>query len=349
MIVPARPTDGRRQRAIAFIATAVFLGTIYAGLRAMPVPAFGGSNALIRRLDPLFVERYSAPPEPEPETPADADPGPEPGPVATSQEVTSAIDELTRRFREGGGGDVAAGGSGRGDAAADAGGGISSELGSDRFSDLFGGGAVDPLPGAAPRVRTPPAGGTGGGGIEMGAAVRRSGPTTTVTAESDDIGISTAAPTGRSAVDDAATDVEIKEYEAENFNATEVGALSAWMRANPTELPAAVKVHLNYLPAFLTAVVPVVSGDRQFDLFLMYNESLRELHILMVEGDRSVYLIDRGFQAQSRSLREGIVRRMNGEIMTVDSQQRAASSGQAQAFYNIFLSWWEVARADVRR
>ena len=75
----------------------------------------------------------------------------------------------------------------------------------------------------------------------------------------------------------------------------------------------------------------------------MYNESLRELHIVLVEGDRSVYLIDRGFQAQSRSLREGTVRRIEGEIMTVDSQRRAASDDRAQEFYNIFLSWWETA------
>ncbi len=81
----------------------------------------------------------------------------------------------------------------------------------------------------------------------------------------------------------------------------------------------------------------------------MFNESLRELHIVLVEGDRSVYLIDRGFQEQSRSLREGTVRRFEGEILAVDSRTGAASSDRAREFYNVFLSWWEVAKQDVSR
>jgi hypothetical protein len=32
----------------------------------------------------------------------------------------------------------------------------------------------------------------------------------------------------------------------------------------------------------------------------------------------------------------------------VDSRSGAASSDRARDFYNVFLSWWEVAKVDVR-
>ena len=72
------------------------------------------------------------------------------------------------------------------------------------------------------------------------------------------------------------------------------------MRSNPAPLPVGVRVHMNYESTFLTSVVPFDSNGARWELFLMYNEVLRELHIVLVQGDRSVYLIDRGFLEQSR-------------------------------------------------
>jgi len=57
-------------------------------------------------------------------------------------------------------------------------------------------------------------------------------------------------------------------------------------------------------------------------------------------------MIDRGFQEESRSLREGTVRRLDGRIVAVDSRTASASSERAQDFYNVFLSWWESVNDD---
>jgi hypothetical protein len=143
------------------------------------------------------------------------------------------------------------------------------------------------------------------------------------------------------------SDVVIRDFESDSFDGSEADMLAAWMRSHAAELPIGVRVHMNYQPSFLTASAPFSSDGRQWELFLMFNESLREVHIVLVEGNQSVYLIDRGFLEQSRSLREGTVRRLDGQIVAVDSRTGAASSDRAADFYNVFLSWWEAARRDV--
>ena len=100
---------------------------------------------------------------------------------------------------------------------------------------------------------------------------------------------------------------------------------------------------MNFQPSFLTAAESFTEGGRAWELYLMYNETLRELHIVLVEGESSVYLIDRDFQEQSRSLREGTVRRSGDEIVAVDSRAGAPSGERAQEFYDVFLAWWESA------
>jgi hypothetical protein len=347
MIVPAPRTDRGRQRFVATAGAFLLMVGLYATLRGMPVPALGSASDNVRRLDPLFLERYAAPPPPEaPAEAADDEPAPDVASAgAIDQEVGSAIDELTRRFGAGDGG-LGGGGVTRGAQRAEGLGGIEADPEGSRFSEIFGG-AADPIaPVTAPRARpAAPRAATGGAGLEIGERLERTQPAGDPTPAADDLNITVEAPTQRAGRDADAPDVELKAYEAESFESLEMDALAAWMQQHADELPVGVRVHLNYLPTFLTASEPFAAGDREFELYLMYNEALRELHIVLVEGDRSVYLIDRGFQAQSRSLREGTVRRVDGEIMTVDSQRRAASGDRAQEFYNIFLSWWEAARA----
>jgi hypothetical protein len=55
-------------------------------------------------------------------------------------------------------------------------------------------------------------------------------------------------------------------------------------------------------------------------------------------------MIDRDFQEQSRSLREGTVRRAGGEIVAGDSRTAAAAGERAQEFYDVLL----VRRSCVR-
>lgn len=135
-------------------------------------------------------------------------------------------------------------------------------------------------------------------------------------------------------------ELEIAPQLAEAFDESAAGRLGAWMRSNPAELPVGVRVHMNYEPSFLTATSVFASEGRSWELYLMFNESLAEVHVVLIEGGESVYLIDRGFQEQSRSLREGSVRRAGGEIMAINSRSGAASGARSTEFYNVFLSWW---------
>lgn len=347
MIVPRRTRDDGRRRFIVTASTVVVMLGSYTGLRSTPVPAFGSGAAIIRQLDPLFVERYSAPPvaDPEEETVARSANEEE---AALDREVGSAIEELERRF---GGSDAPTSRTAAGERTA-TNGGISADRNDDRFRAVFGeADAIPDLPpraGAIPeRIRATGNAARGGGGIAI--APHRPGAGRVV----EDVAEATAAPVvvavgadGRTHAPEAPTEVIIHEYRPETFQRTDVALLSDWMTRNPADLPVGVKVHLRQQPTFLTAAMPLVSGDREIELYLMFNPGLRELHIVLVEGDRSVYLIDRGFKEQSRSLREGTVRRLDGEIVAVDSHAGAASSDRAGEFYSIFLSWWEVAKTD---
>ncbi len=270
-----------------------------------------------------------------------------PGVAAMEQEVGTALSELSRKF----GAEPPTTGSVRTGAEREASGeGLGAVGDEGRFAELFGGSDALPPPSARARPRTgsPVA---RRGALESGSRIR----------VADSLGSEptlplASAPTSRVEAlvertrrDAPAHEVVVRAYEPERFNTAAVDRLGAWLRANQMELPVGVRVHLRQQPSFPTAAVPLLVDGRTLELYLMYNPSLRELHVVLVEGERSVYLIDRGFQAQSRSLREGTVRRLNGEIVAVNSQAAAAASDRAREFYNIFLSWWEVARVNVGR
>ena len=140
-------------------------------------------------------------------------------------------------------------------------------------------------------------------------------------------------------------DIVPGDFSASDLDA--VGQLATWIRAHPVDLPPGLKVHLGYLPSFLSSAASFTSDGRRWEVFLMYKETLKELHVVLVDGDTSVYLTDRGFRSESRSLREGVVRRENGVIMSVDSMPGDASGSRAREFYGVFLSWWEDARKDL--
>ena len=324
---------------------ALLLG-VQAGLEAISVPAFASSRDMIRELDPLIFERFAmpAPPESDPEESEDEMPEEAPEEVASlsfEQEVSQAMEELERRF----GSDPTPPlsverGAGAADAPAP---GISADVSTDRFESLFG--TTDEL--VAGRTVRGRAGRpeTAGAGIGIGITERPAGTidSSTGSGVSPEVAVQTGAD--RSAAE-AAADVEVTEYPSEGFNRSEADLLAAWMRTHAVELPVGIRAHINYEPTFLTAAAAVVSDGRRWELYLMFNEVLQEVHVVLVEGDRSVYLIDRGFQETSRSLREGTVRRSRGEIVAVDSRTSAASSERAREFYDVFLSWWETTKAE---
>jgi len=346
MIRPkSRPSTGK-PRGVAITLTLVLMLGAHAGLKGIPVPAFASGRDMIRELDPLMFERYAAPaPEEVPEATEDAPPVDEaeqPETVLTlDQEVGLAMEELENLFSLD---DVALPEVERAASADEtSAAGIDDEVANDRFESLFGAGD-DALAGRAARGRNPQGrGGRAGVGVGINERV--------VTADEDTVASSTEGPavaveTAASRTEGAeASVVVIREFESDSFDGSEADVLATWMRSHAAELPIGVRVHMNYEAAFLTAAAPFSSEGREWELFLMFNESLRELHIVLVEDDQSVYLIDRGFLELSRSLREGTVRRVDGEIVAVDSRSGSASSDRARDFYNVFLSWWEAAKS----
>ncbi|MEM7414482.1 MAG: hypothetical protein AAF389_03235 [Gemmatimonadota bacterium] len=344
MIRPKPKPSNAPIRGGAMVVTAVLLVGVQLGLSGLALPAFGSGGDLIRELDPLLFERFAtpAPPESPADTPDDT-PAPEPEePTAVSfdQEVGEAMEQLEELFAEGASTPPV---SDRETAATPDGPGIDAQATDDRFESLFGA-TGEVVVGRAGRGRgNQPRGSDAGVGI--GINERLSETDEPEESRSDDgPGVSVATGTDRPA--DEAPEVRIAEFSSESFDGTEADRLALWMRSTPGELPVGVRVHMNYQPEFLTSTTRLTSEGRNWELYLMFNESLRELHIVLVEDNRSVYLIDRGFQEQSRSLREGTVRRSGGEIVSVDSRTGIAGSDRAQDFYNVFLSWWEATKAD---
>lgn len=345
MIRPKPKPSNTPIRGGAVVVTAVLLVGAQIGLSGVALPAFGSGGDLIRELDPLLFERFAAPapPERQADTPEDT-PAPEPEePTAVSfdQEVGDAMEQLEELFADG---PTTPPVSDRADGAVtpDAP-GIDAEATNDRFESLFGS-TGDVVVGRAGRGRgNQPR--QADGGVGIGINERLSTADDPPETRTDD-GPGVAVATGSDRPDEEAPDVRIAEFSSESFDGTEADRLALWMRANPGDLPVGVRVHMNFEPTFLTSTSRFASEGRNWELYLMFNESLRELHLVLVEEDRSVYLIDRGFQEQSRSLREGTVRRTGREIVSVDSRTGIAGSDRAQDFYNVFLSWWEATKAD---
>lgn len=331
----------------AVLLTGLVLVGAQTGLQGLALPAFASGRDLIRELDPLVFERFATPPPP-PATDDTAEELPEPdveeATVSFDQEVGQAMEQLEELFGANEAAPTVVDRGGPGEAAAP---GISAQPTDDRFESLFGGSDGGVAVGRAGRGR-PTATREGAGGLGIGinetlvtdSAVEER----TTSSTGPDVAVSTAST--RTETENA--DVAIAEFSSESFDGSEADRLALWMRANPGELPIGVRVHVNYEPTFLTSTASFRDEGRNWELYMMFNESLRELHLVLVEGDRSVYLIDRGFQEESRSLREGTVRRTGGAIVAVDSRSGAPSGDRARDFYNVFLSWWEATKADAR-
>lgn len=351
MIKPKPKPSPLGSRATATVMTAALLLGMWVGLQELALPAFASGRDVIRELDPLLFERYATPPPPEetstpeeaeapePETPAEV--------VSFDQEVGAAMEELERLFatddvtppavdRPGGEGGALAPG-------------IEEDIPDDRFEALFGGGADLAVPGAAARRPGRGAGQDAGVGLGITERVETSADTAPSSAGAAEVPSSLEAITETRRAATVESEVVIGDFDAESFDGSAADRLASWMRENAAPLPVGVRAHVNFQPSFLTSSVPISAEGREWELYLMFNESLREIHIVLVEGDRSIYMIDRGFQEESRSLREGTVRRLDGQIVAVDSRSASASGERAQDFYNVFLSWWESVNDDAGR
>ncbi|MFO8028687.1 MAG: hypothetical protein R6U28_02390 [Cyclonatronaceae bacterium] len=142
-------------------------------------------------------------------------------------------------------------------------------------------------------------------------------------------------------------EVDVRDLEDFGADYSDIGTmyfpLAEWMRSNSTELPVAVRRLMTdgrWDDNYLTSQTSFYIDDREYQLLLMTREELREVHIVLVQGNNAIYLIDRGFQQESNYLRVGEVGFRGDEIAEVDSEMRDAGREHTEEFYQIFLSWW---------
>ena len=120
-----------------------------------------------------------------------------------------------------------------------------------------------------------------------------------------------------------------------------IDAIMEWMRLNGSRLPPGIRRHVGQREGDLTARAMAAHEGSSYEVFLLTRVPVREIHVVLVRGEETYYLIDRSFQREGRSFRTGFARRASGIIQGVVSEEQAASSHEASRFYDVFLAWWD--------
>ena len=347
MIVPYRKEVGLVQKALPAIAAAMLVGLGYTALASTSVPNLRSGRETLRELDPLLIARYVPSTPKKDKVPAKNAPESEdltPTTALVEARVNEAMEQLAERFRPSSE-SISADNTAASEASLQSSGLPTSGI-EDRLAALFGSPGENQIATVSPGRRTRIADDRPSlQEIDRTSTPERAGLPDGI---SDVVGFipdTDVTLAVRSNVVEATIDVQL--HEEESYSQTDFDSFGAWIRDNPSELPRGIKAHLGFDPAFATASLRLDADGEIVELYMMYKEALRELHVVLVEGDNSIYLIDRGFTETSHALREGIVTRADGEIVAVDSQPRAAGSTRATAFYSVFLSWWAETRNSV--
>ncbi|MXY07744.1 MAG: hypothetical protein F4058_02035 [Rhodothermaceae bacterium] len=117
-----------------------------------------------------------------------------------------------------------------------------------------------------------------------------------------------------------------------------------WMRLSRSELPPGIQRHVDYQPGNLSATSTIDQANEIWEIYLMARMPSEELHIVIVRGEASYYIVDPSFKREGRRFRLGVVRRSGGEITGITSEERAASSAEVSLHYEVFLAWWDKLR-----
>ena len=117
-----------------------------------------------------------------------------------------------------------------------------------------------------------------------------------------------------------------------------------WMRLTRSELPRGIQRHVDYQPGNLSASATLEQANEIWEIYLMARMPSEELHIVIVRGETSYYIVDPSFKREGRRFRLGVVRRSGGEITGITSEERAASSAEVSLHYEVFLAWWDKLR-----
>ena len=117
-----------------------------------------------------------------------------------------------------------------------------------------------------------------------------------------------------------------------------------WMWLTRSELPPGIQRHVDYQPGNLSSSAMLEQANEIWEIYLMARMPSEELHIVIVRGETSYYIVDPSFKREGRRYRLGVVRRSGGEITGITSEERAASSAEVSLHYEVFLAWWDKLR-----
>ena len=358
MILPEPRRDATSQKGKAFICTILMAVGAYTIMLLGSFSLEKPDRRVYREVDLASF----APPEPDPEfsrtSSSDAEATEEPADAtetaATAEAPTLAQLDLTELFPEDGSLTVetpnventrtqSRGTGNSADEIAVQSGGLQG-LGDLNALDNLGGA---PVPAARGRSGRSP--GNSGGGISLsGGTASGASPdvNTSLGGTGDVVGSNTRRAEGTANAEFTVDRVSLDAF-GNDYDRLEVQELINWMKKNPGDLPIGVRQLIRHRPSFLSSVTSFMLDGQYYELYLMCKEKLYEIHIVLVDGNGSTYLVDRSFQKLSTYLSEGQVRRAQaGEITAIRSQRNAASNEASQEFYSLFLSWWEQAKVD---
>jgi len=132
------------------------------------------------------------------------------------------------------------------------------------------------------------------------------------------------------------------------LKAEEARKIIEWIQISESDLPPGVKRHVDYQPGNLTSKAQLMHEGESWEIYLMARMPSEELHVVIVRGDATYYVVDPSFKREGRRFRVGIARRDSGEITGIISEERAASSQDAVLHYDVFLAWWDKLRLTLQ-
>jgi hypothetical protein len=362
MITPEPRDDGSKQRRVAILATSGVVTLLGLLVAVVSVPDFTSPQEQFRKLDPQRFADFRVEPEPQPqeedaedesdsseeENPKEAQENAEPqrtperieAPELSTDgaETSSVLNQTPQQSQD------------QGPSSAESSGGNSSievereNVGEVGGAETFDGPTETALPSGDNNQAT-------SGADETGIAIAEGDGAGQGSSTGDDLGgqgAEVAAGGGTAGGEGGASvEVSLKDVDAEDYGNLEVNKLIKWMRQNPASLPTGIRQLVDYEENHLSSKLrPIEVEGQTYELYLMCKESLKEVHIVLVQDQRAQYLVDRAFQKQSRKFRAGPVRRSSGEIVGVETRGKPRGK-EAENFYSIFLSWWKEAKKNV--
>ena len=154
--------------------------------------------------------------------------------------------------------------------------------------------------------------------------------------------------TGRSDPPGMSLGIERPSHANRVLKTEEAKKIIQWIRVTESDLPPGIKHHVGYQPGNLSATALLEYEGEPWEIYLMARMPSEELHVVIVRGNATYYVVDPSFKRDGRRFRVGVARRSGGQITGITSEERAASSSEATAHYDVFLAWWDKLRLTLQ-